>query len=286
MRVWILIIICHVACLETIAQIKGEIELSGFLLGQYRKAVYNELGPPLQRVDTDDGWIYEFHKIRPDTSVYALFKYSAADTLRIYAIQLNGREYNEMHPFKGLRLGANEQEVNAQLGGFNQTDTIDNPKVIVRYFEGTNYSVEIDEAGKLYGIQIFGSILRNKTTENFPDFDGFSKAILSKDHEKILYWLAPDVEVYAGEKVIAYQGAARAEYLNQNSELCDHLFGSKKSLRYVFEVEKSEATPELRLLEDKSMLLVYKFQKSKILEEIVFTEYAGSWKVYEVKFRN
>jgi hypothetical protein len=51
-------------------------------------------------------------------------------------------------------------------------------------------------------------------------------------------------------------------------------------------VEKSEESPELRFFgEKKTMTTVVKFYKSKILEEIVYTEHAGKWKVWEVKFR-
>lgn len=268
------------------AQVKGELELGGFLLGQYRKAVHNELGPPLQRINTDDGWIYEFHKIKPDTSVYALFKYSAKDTLRVYAIQLNGRFYPEMHPFKGLTLGSNVREVDSALGNYNRTDTIDNPSVIVRYFEGVNYSVEIDQQNKLYGIQIFGNILHEQPKSTFPEIKPFQNAVHFKNVDSLVYWLAPDVEIYAHGKVTTYQGSARREFLNSESEFVNLLLGVQPSVRTVFEIEHAEATPEIRLVEGHRSLVVYKFYKSVTLEEIVFTQLAGRWMVYEIKFRN
>lgn len=267
------------------AQVKGELELGGFLLGQYRKAVHNELGAPLQRIDTDDGWIYEFHAIKPDTSIYALFKYSVEDTLRVYAIQVNGNSYTDMVPFKGLKLGFDVREVDRVLGNYSRTEKIDNPSVIVRYFEGVNYSVEIDQENKLYGIQIFGNILHEQPKDNFPDIMHFQEAVHSKDVDSLLYWLAPDFEIYAHDKVITYQGSARREFLNANTELMKLLLGDQSSVRAVFEIERAEATPEIRLVEGHRSLVVYKFYNSATLEEIVFTSLAGRWMVYEIKFR-
>src|SRR5688500_6515916 len=86
--------------------IDGEIELAGFILGQYRKAVHSQLGPPFETRKNDKGWIYEFHTIKPDTSVYVLFKYAVWDTTRIHSIQLTGDRYDEMVPFRGLKLGS------------------------------------------------------------------------------------------------------------------------------------------------------------------------------------
>lgn len=267
------------------SQIKGEVELAGFILGQYRKAVHTQLGPPVQRIDTDDGWIYEFHKIRPDTSVYALFKYSSSDTLRIYAIQLNGHTYEEMHPFYGLRLGDDRLHVYEALGEFHTTDTIDNPKVFIQVYNNTNYSVEIDEQHKLYGIQIFGSILQNEPENTLADISGFQRAIHLKNTDSLLRHMAPDVELYVNDNIITYQGSARMEFFNSKSEVVKYLLGPKNSVWFAFEKEKSEALSEFRFVPGQRLMTVFKYPKSKILEEIVFIQHAGQWKVYEIKFR-
>lgn len=270
----------------TAQNVEGEIELNGFIVGQYRKAVHTQLGNPIQRIDTDDHWIYEFHNIRPDTSVYALFKYSAWDTLRIYSIQLNGWQYEEMHPFRGLKLGASTDEVNRVVGPFSSTDTIDNPKVIIQYYENRNFSLEIDEEGKLYGIQIHGSIQNNEPKEVLPSIEGFTNAVVTKNVDSLLLYLMPDVELYVNNKVVTYAGAARDEFARKDSELVRYLLGSKESIWYTFKKEKAEATPELRLYTEKKIsTTVYKFYESKILSEIVFMPHAGRWKVYEITFK-
>src|SRR5687768_11625940 len=145
------IVLFYTTCSMHAQPIEGEIELAGFVLGQYRAVVYHQLGPPIQQQHTDDGWIYEFHLLKPDTSVYALFKYAQSDTMRIYSIQINGQRYEEMHPFRGLKLGARKEAVNRVFGHFDTTDTIKDPAVVIQYYPGKNYSVEIDKAGYLYG---------------------------------------------------------------------------------------------------------------------------------------
>jgi hypothetical protein len=57
------------------------------------------------------------------------------------------------------------------------------------------------------------------------------------------------------------------------------------SVWFAFEKEKTEPVPEFRFVTGKRVLTVYKFYKSKVLEEIVFVPHAGRWKVYEIKFR-
>lgn len=286
MKILSSLIIAFIAHITLAQTIEGEIELTGFIVGQYRKAVHSQFGKPLQRMDTGDGWIYEFHAIEPDTSVYALFKYPVWDTLRIYSIQLNGHQYHEMHPFKGLKLGADKTQIDQVLGAFNHTDTIDNPTVIIQFYENKNYSVEVDEKGKLYGIQIYGSIQGNKPTESMPSIEGFTNAILTKNVDSLLLYLMPDVELYVDNKVVTYAGAARDEFKRKESELVKYLLGKKESVHYAFSKEKAEATPELRLFTEKKMTTtVYKFYQSNILSEIVFMPHAGRWKVYEITFK-
>jgi len=284
----IAILLSSQTCLSQ--NIDGEIELGGFFLGQHRNCVHQQLGKPLKRINTDDGWIYEFHAIKPDTSVHALFKYASRDTLHIHSIQMNGQRCDGMHPFKSLVLGDDKSKVNQVLGPYERTDTIPDPTVTVHYYQNKNYSVEIDEAGKLYGIQIFGSILQNKATETIPSPDPFRQAILSKNIDSLLYNLTPDVEVYVSNNVIAFGGAARDEFKRTDSELVKRLLGKSESVWYTFNIEQSAGTAELRFYPDKktapTTATVYKFYDSKVLKEIVFGMHAGRWKVYEILFRN
>lgn len=266
-------------------QVEGETELAGFVLGQFRKNVHAQLGPPFQRSLHTDGWLSEFHKIKPDTSVYAVFKYNPSDTTRIYAIELVGEKFPEMHPFIGLRLGDTKEKVSAVLGKHDRSETVDDPPVTTYFYNNENYSVDIDDRGLLYGIQIFGNILEHKPVGS-PSVRHFKKAVVTKNIDSLVNWLAPDAEFHKGGKVITYKVGARAELADATSEFTKLLLGETGSVHFVFAKEFAEGTSESRLHPDlNQMTMVDKFFDSNTISEIVFRTHAGKWKVYEVIFR-
>jgi hypothetical protein len=267
--------------------IEGEIELAGFLLGQYRNTVHEEFGKPFERRISDEGWLYEFHALTADTSVYALFKYPKWDTTRIYSIQLNGDRFEEMYPFKGLRLGAKKETVDKVFGTSTRTELVDDPPLIIEYYDHKNYSFDIDRnLNTLYGIQIYGRILEQKPKATLPNLLSFKNAVLSRDVDSLLMNIAPDVEFYHHGKVTRFQTGARREFADRSSELVKLLIGETGSIWYAFEVEKAKDVPEQRIYNKKNDLTtVFKFPESSVLSEIVFVPHAGRWKVYEVRFR-
>ncbi|HYC84141.1 MAG TPA: hypothetical protein VEB86_02920 [Chryseosolibacter sp.] len=265
----------------------GEIELAGFLLGQYRNTVHHEFGKPFEKRISDEGWLYEFHALTPDTSVYALFKYPKWDTTRIYSIQLNGDKFDEMYPFKGLKLGAKKENVDKVFGTSTRTELVDDPPLIIEYYDHKNYSFDINRnLNTLYGIQIYGRILEQKPHANLPDLTPFKNAILSRNIDSLLMSIAPDVEFYHQGKVIRFTTGARREFANPNSDLVRHLLGETGSVWYAFEREKAQEVPEQRIYNKRNdVTTVYKFPASSVLSEIVFIPHAGKWKVYEIRFR-
>lgn len=266
-------------------QVEGETELAGFVLGQFRKNVHAQLGPPFQKSVTNDGWLYEFHTIKPDTSVYALFKYNPADTARVYAIELVGDPYPEMHSFRGLKLGDTREKVMAVLGKADRTESVDDPPVTTLYYNNENYSVDIDDKGLLYGIQIFGNILAHKPVGH-PSIKHFKAAVVSKNIDSLVNWLAPDAELHKAGKVLTYRVGARAELSNPNSEFTQLLLGDTGSAWFAFAKEYAEGASESRLHPElNQMTIVDKFFDSNTIAEVVFRTHAGKWKVYEIIFR-
>jgi|GEM_PF-2349250 len=267
--------------------VEGEIELAGFLLGQYRNTVHEEFGKPFERRVSEEGWLYEFHALKPDTSVYALFKYPKWDTTRIYSIQLNGDRFEEMHPFKGLKLGARKETVDKVFGISSRTELVDDPPLIIEYYDHKNYSFDIDrKLNTLYGIQIYGRILEQKPKAKLPSLEPFKRAILSRNIDSLLVNIAPDVEFYHQDKVIRFRTGARREFANSDSDMVKYLLGDECSVWHVFETEKAMEVPEQRIYNKKNeVTTVYKFPDSSVLNEIVFIPHAGKWKVYEIRFR-
>jgi len=268
-------------------EIHGEIELGGFQLGQYRKAVHTELGKPIQSKVTTDGWIYEFQLIKPDTSVYALFKYPQWDTTRVYSIQLNGDSYDEMHPFYGFKLGASKENVDKIFGVIDHTTKVDDPPLVIQYYKNKNYSVEIDQHGKVFGIQVFGSIQRTKPREQTPALTAFRNAVISKNVDSLLTYLAPDVHIYSRGKTITYRGAARREFQQKDSEFVKLLLDSANSVWYAFAKEMSEGSLHTTTEYEEGQDITYYYQMydSNVVSQIVFVPHAGKWKVSDIKFR-
>lgn len=265
--------------------IGGEVELAGFLIGQYRRAVHHELGKPIESRVTDDKWIYEFHKLKPDTSVYALFKYAAWDTTRVYAIQVNGDKFDEMHAFRGLKLGASLDAVTKVFGKSNEVETVSDPPLNVHYYDNKNYSFEIDKSGHLFGIQIYGKILSNKVTDKLASLHGFKNAVITKNVDSLMHYLSPDVEIISEHKELAIAGSARAEF-TKNTEFMHKLLGETNSVWYAFAKERVEGEGELKTFgEGNHHFTVFKFYESEVLSEVIFYPHAGKWKVFEIKFR-
>ncbi len=271
---------------STYAQvIDGEVELAGFVLGQYRENVHSELGPPIERKKSD-GWLYEFHKIKPDTSVYALFKYAKWDTTRIYAIQLSGNRFVEMHPFRGVKLGASKIDVDRALGVPDKVETLIDPPMTLQYYPQKNYSVDLDEKGNLFGIQVYGNILDNRPTSETPSIKGFKNAILTKNVDSIIHYLHPEIELHRAGQILKYNGGARMEFRKTNGEFFQHMLGETESLWYVFAKEYAEGTTELKVhQESKEVTSVDKFFDSNVISELLLKSHAGKWKVYHINFR-
>lgn len=266
-------------------QVEGETELAGFVLGQSRKNAHAQLGRPFQISKHSDGWVSEFHVIKPDTSVYVVLKYSPTDTSKIYAIELVGEPFAEMHPFRGLKLGDSKEKVFATLGKSERSEIVDDPPLTTHYYNNENYSVDIDDKGMLYGIQIFGNILEHKPVGN-PSIKHFRDAVMKKNIDSLVSWLSPDAEMHKSGKVVTYSVGARAELANPNSEFTKLLLGETGSVYFTFAKEYAEGTSESRMHPElNQMTIVDKFFDSNTISEVIFHTHAGRWKVYEIIFR-
>jgi hypothetical protein len=266
--------------------ITGEVELCGFLLGQTRAAVHHQLGKPIQKKITNDQWIYEFHTIKSDTSVYGLFKYPNWDTTRLYSIQINGDTYAEMNPFYGLQLGSKKEEADHVFGSFDHTSKVQDPPLVIQYYKNKNYSVEINSKGRIFGIQVFGNIQRTPPKETIPALYAFKNAVITKNVDSLLTYLAPDVEIFSNGKVLSFVGAARAEFNNPQSDLVKLLLSETHSVWFALAKEMAEGAIALRKGEESNSSMPYcNFFDSNVISEIEFVPHAGKWKVQTIRFR-
>jgi hypothetical protein len=268
---------------EASANYNRQIELNGFLLYQFQKAVESSLGPPFQTMEKESSK-FELHKI--DREAYMVFEYSKKMPCNIQSIQLTGRT-NNMSPFNGLMLGDNKEKVIRILGGSFTITQIDQPKVQRYDYQNANYSVEIDAEGKLFSIRIHADRgllypITSTTSTKLP-WDDFKTSVLKKDIKEILSYFRPDIEIYRGDKTLFIKKRFTDFLENPDSDIYEALLGEENSV--YSEIQQTEPEGELRLIVGLGGGWVYKFYNGKILKEIVFFPYDRKYRVYEIAFR-
>ena len=268
----------------------SQVELNGFLLGQYKKILESTFGEPFKEVVHDDGWIDQFFSLDPDTESYMIFGVSSKDDVQIIAIQITGNSSPAMFPFLGLRLGDSKSKVLDVLGEPSSIKPVVIPdlNLDLKYYiyEGKNYSVEINELDKLYSIRLVGYDGFLEKVQGMPAIEKLKDCVRSNNAECLVNILAPDFEAFKDSKAITYSTAARRELANPASPLVRLLRGTEKSLRSVFLDEKMKGDAQLRVYEKGGSGWVFKYPESKIIREIVYTYYAGGWRAWEIWFHD
>jgi c-di-AMP phosphodiesterase-like protein len=255
-------------------------DLNGFRLLQFKTAVEAFFGKPFQTFKTKSSTVEAY---RVDSDAYMVFEYLDDLPNNIFSIQLTGHTLKTL-PFRGLMLGDEVKRVNDILGKPSQVKKIESPNVTEYDYEGTNYSLEIDDKDKLYSIRLYDKKdVSQKADAEFKAYDEFKDAILRKDISSILAMLRPDVEIYKGGKVLSIKRRYADFVANPDKEIITALLGDSNSV--LKEVAESEPEGELRIIMHFGVGEVYKFHGGKILEEIVFFPYNGKYRVYEIRFR-
>ena len=255
-------------------------DLNGFRLLQLRNVAENYFGKPFDTFKTNSSTVEAY---RIDSNAYMVFEYNKNFPNNIFSIQLTGYT-NKALPFKGLILGDDVQKVNDILGKPASTEKIESPNVSKYSYEGTNYTVEIDDKGKLYSIRIYGTKdVVQKANDTFKSYEKFKALVIAKDIKSIVEMLRPDVEIYKKGKVLSINQRYADFAATPDKEIVTALLGDTDSV--LQEMKESEPEGELRLIKDFGVGEVYKFYKGKILKEIVFFPYNGKNRVYEIEFR-
>jgi hypothetical protein len=257
-----------------------EVDLNGFRLQQLLSVVEPALGSPFKTIDEGD-LVANAYAI--DQEAYMVVSHLKKYPHNISVLQITGVTKKAL-PFKGLRLGDPGSKVIDVLGKPDEVKQIESPRLTKLSYDKRNYTVELDEQNRLYSIQVFTtSDLMNKTDGSDSEWADFKAAILSKNTAALIDMMKPDVEIYRRGKILSIAEPYSAFVAKPDAEFTSALVGPTDSV--LQQILQGEPVKELRLTRNVGVGVVYKFPEGKILKEIAFFPFNGTYRVYEVAFR-
>jgi hypothetical protein len=258
----------------------NQFQLNGFWLHQYKKAITASLGKPFQTGKTANT-TWESYAL--SSKAHMVFGFSKDEPNMISSIQIMGDEA-EMVPFMGLKLGDDKSQLMATLGKPDKIKRIEERNVDLYEYKNKNFSIEINEQGKICSVRITDyTELLKRAANNFSYWKDFKRAILNKDFKGLAEFFRPDAQIYINGEVLDIDRAFRSFFFHPAGKFYDALLGGESSV--LSEIQDGEPQAERRITLNSGVGHVYKFYTGTILEEIVFFPYAGTYRVYEIKFR-
>jgi len=255
--------------------------LYGFKLGQIRQAATNELGNPIQSGKFDDGYEYEIFLLKPDTSLYMTFEYTAEHKDIIWSLQVTGSNFKTDIGFKDLYLGVDEVGMERIFG--KPDSIIDAGQYGKRWeYKKTNYSFEINPQGNFSSVKIrdlSDQFFPNVDVTKIPPFESIQKIINSGDNHQILNLLAPDTEVYYQSKTHFFKKSFKTEETSDFSQIISIIKEISKDLSHL---KKEEYEENVRLTYGADPKHVIKI-KGHTIKEIVMKYHLGRYVIWEIR---
>jgi hypothetical protein len=266
--------------------VPSQLELNGFLVGQYLETAKTSFGKPYQtKVPEGDNFGMEVYLLDTERGGYMVFVSSPSHPDQMHTIQITGPPGTKMRPFLGMRLGDSREKVIKTLGQPSATKPIKNPPVELLSYAERNYSVELDHEGRLFSIRVGGHEGFPRKLKDDPSLDGLRQALQSKNVDVLLDVPAPDFEIYRGDTLVRYDGPAREDLSNQRSRAWRALYVGPGNLWAILSTTILPKEADLRLYPEKEeMAMVFKFSESNALQEIVY-RHAGNWRAWEILYR-
>jgi len=279
------IMITFLLLLLTLFEVSGQTavtDLNGFRIGQYRETATNEFGKPIQKDKYEDGFEYEVFIIKPDTSLYMVFEYSAAHTDVIWSIQISGNNTTADIGFKGLKLGLDKKEVERVLGKPDKKEDIGEYGEKWSY-DKTNYTAEISKSGKLSSIKITDNY-SSKTPDvsKLPKFDNIVKLLSSKNNADIVSILAPGIEIYYKDQTIFFGKSLKSEIETDYSKIFQTIREISKGLNKINTSDENAYEENMRMALGQNIKHVIKIKTGHTIKEIVFEYINGQYLIWEI----
>lgn len=258
----------------------NQFQLNGFWLHQYKTAITATLGKPIRAGETATS-TWEAYALSGKS--YMVFEFLKDKLNLIYSIQIAG-DASEMIPFMGLKLGDDKSELFATLGKPDKIKRIEGRKVNLYEYKNKNFSFEINDQGKICSVRITEyPELFKRAAGDLSYWKDFKKAILNKDFKGLSEFFRPDAEIYINDEVLDIDKPFHSFFSHSAGKFYNALLKGEDS---VFnELQGVEPQAELRITLNSGVGHVYKFYTGQILQEIVFFPYAGTYRVYEIKFK-
>lgn len=275
----LLSLICFAAVGTTSAQTFVR-DLAGFRLGQYRDATHRDLGQPDQQGNTDENTAYEAFLLSEEPMLYMVFQYRKTDPDTIWSIQVTGADPKYDIGFRGLRLTALPAEVEKILG--KPREKIDVSEHGIRWeFSNTNYSVEIGKDNRLSSVRIVDEPLREPDVKNLPQLKDVIGILQAGTNAELGNLLAPDIELYEGDKVLAFESSMKNEIASDGSGVFATVRKLSKELSFVDQTKADQYDVKMRVRPGRDLLHVIQLPKLKTVTEITFKWNGERWQIWE-----
>lgn len=265
-------------------------ELAGFLLRQNRSAIEAALGKPFAEEERPSGDFACGYHVPGSRSNYLVAIYVKDKKSEMYGkaanLELTGTDPSGFTGFFGLELGDPAKKVEETLGKPTKIRHEDDVNVDLWDYEQENYSVEISPDHKLYSIQIV-----DEPGQELPQPAGsaaarrFAQAVEARDIETIMEMASGEIVCSTNETFSIQGGAARTILADPTSPISVCLKRAADAM-LALGPAMTGTDDEIRIWERHSPGTVTKFPPSSPLDEVVFDEEAGAWRVYEVTFRD
>ncbi len=258
----------------------SQLEYAGIFIGQHADVLKSEFGKPAGESKGNRNSKYVFFSLEGDADGYVAFQFMPQKPDIIFSIQITGSETAKMSPFLGLKLGASKKEVVEKIGTPSEKNKAG--KKELWQWKDRNYTMLMDSNGRLSSIKISGHHGFPNQPEEFNGLKRFYLALKSRNTDKIIRHIMPNIEIYTKGNLSTPERPLRKEVNNKNSKLMRSLVYSKQSVLSELDKLGINHPAAMRMTLDEGIGFVYRIQGSQYIDELVFSFIGGEWRLWKV----
>lgn len=256
-------------------------DLYGFRIGQYRETTENELGYPLVQDVFEDGYEYQIHLLKPDSSMYIVFEFAPNQKDLIWSIQVSGSEENGKVGLNELRIGDSKEIVEKVFG--KATSVSSSGEIELWSYENLNCNFEFLIEGGLFSVKIFDNFSSQiPDIKALPNFKEITTALQSKKNSDLSKMLSPGIEIYHNNQTLFFSRSINTEIDTDFSGVFAKLRQLSVGLNKINPKDEAQYEENMRIRQGKNPMHVVKIKKGHTITELVFEYYNGQYLLWEV----